>query len=348
MSHKAILFSTRYIGKSESQEVKYLFDSPLATCLESKAMCHFFRTDDLFYFLFENDPVVKKTLSERKYHFRKELIDAGFSWKHEFEDEIEKNIIGVLQEEKCDSAFLDNMLDSIISSDEKIETEFRRRFNENPSAIIKNVIDYFGDTLLLGLNIGHEKKSLKQRFQIYEIPPTNEYSIFAVWSLKYPSLDGAWENALCEEIIQRGQREGYTYSDIYLFLHDKDIFTKEQTFGVKESHVYQNSTIHVAYFKHEYPDPVKSLLEKKGMNPDSVAKHAIELMSLPNLEKIKSLLNKGVINWDAIMTFVEKLPEEEKVKQLFIKEKVYSGKELSEIKKKVKTRINEIQSIDEK
>lgn len=338
MSHKAILFSTRFIGKSEFVEEHRLFEEARAMPFESKTICDFFDIAKLKSFF----PDIN--------YLKNKVIEAGYTWEQDYDNKSGHAILKELSQKGCTQSFIQEQSAYLNAELRNIEVMLTKDLESRPSSVINKLIEYSGEVVPEGIdiNIGIERGNIKQRFQIYKLPPSSEYSIYAVWNLKHPCLDCTWENTLCDEIIERGQREGYTYSDIYLFLHDKDIFTKAQTFGVKESHVYQNSTIHVAYFKHEYPDPVKSLLEKKGMNPDSVAKHAIELMSLPNLEKIKSLLNKGVINWDAIMTFVEKLPEEEKVKQLFIKEKVYSGKELSEIKKKVKTRINEIQSIDEK
>lgn len=338
MSRKAILFSTRFIGKSKYVEEHRLFEEAGAMPFESKTMCDFFNIAEL------------KSFFPDLTYLKNNVVEAGYRWEQDYDNKTGHAIIKELSKKGCAHSFIQEQLAYLNAELSKIDVMLKTDLERNPSSVIQILLEHSGEVAPEGIdvNIGIEDGIIKQRFQIYELPPTSEHSVFAVWNLKHPCLDRTWENALCEEIIQRGQREGYTYSDIYLFLHDKDIFTKEQTFGVKESHVYQNSTIHVAYFKHEYPDPVKSLLEKKGMSPDSVAKHAIELMSLPNLEKIKSLLNKGVINWDAIMTFVEKLPEEEKVKQLFIKENAYRGKELSEIKKKVKTRINEIQSIDEK
>ena len=351
MSHKAILFSTRFIGKSNDKKVKYLFESPQPTYFESNDICNFFRTGEVFDFLFVNDLIVRKKLSERQNHFRKTVINAGFLWKQEFEDKSEKEIIGLLQDEKSENTILDELLDGIIAEDEEIENEFKNRFDANPSAIIKSVLELLGETVLSGLNIGRKDGCLNQRFQLYELKSNSEdFSVYAVWDLKSACTDGSWENALCKEILKRGDKNR-SYSDIYLFLHDKDIFTEEKTFGVKEPRILtidnHTFTLHVAYFKHEHPDHVKELLEKNGMPAELVAKNAIALMYLNDLKEILSALD-GIPKWDTVARLAKKLPEEEIIRQLFVDGETYKGKDLSAIKKRVKTRRDQIQSLNEK
>lgn len=282
---RAVLFSTRFIGEyvnEKSERKEYMFKESIATPFQSKELCNYFRTRDVYQFIYQNDNYVKEELLQLRNSFKEEMQELGLSWKLEYEERTEKSIIKELQNTGTEMDIISKLSSFFYSKMKIINDSFIDRFEKNPSLIISNVISKVGDKELPLMNIGSTKGTFAHRFQLYELPQNgdSQYSVYSVWDLKSACFDGTWENALCEEIIQRGKMLNLSYSDIYLFLHDKDLFTQEKTFGVKDTYQYVGDpsiVIHVAYFKHEYPDPVYSLLVEDGVPTEDVATRAINL-----------------------------------------------------------------------
>lgn len=283
-NHKAVLFSTRFIEWGGCEKVKYLFKESMASPFQSKALCDFFRSKGVVQYIYRSDSQVKEELFQLRISFKEEMQKLGIPWEREYDEKTEKAILKEIQNKGGaikSVSVLSNFFNSRIRI---INNSFIDRYENNPSHIISNVMSASGDVELPELNIGSTKGTFRHRFQIYELPKTidSHYSVYSVWDLKSACFDGTWENALCEEIIQRGKMLNLSYSDIYLFLHDKDLFTQEKTFGVKDTYQYVGDpsiVIHVAYFKHEYPDPVYSLLVEDGVPTEDVATRAINLIN---------------------------------------------------------------------
>ena len=283
---RAVLFSTRFIGEYDNEKnerKEYMFKESTATPFQSKELCNYFRTRDVYQFIYQNDNYVKEELLQLRNSFKEEMQELGFSWKLEYEERTEKSIIKELQNTGTEMDIISKLSSFFYSKMKIINDSFIDRFEKNPSLIISNVISKVGDKELPLMNIGSTKGTFAHRFQLYELPQNgdSQYSVYSVWDLKSRCSDGSWEKALCEEIIQRGQKDHMTYSDIYLILHDKDLFDVSTTFGVKEPYPYVGDpsiTIHVAFFQHDTPDPIFFLLKKVGLSTEDVAKCVINLV----------------------------------------------------------------------
>lgn len=283
---RAVLFSTRFIGEYDNEKnerKEYMFKESTATPFQSKELCNYFRTRDVYQFIYQNDNYVKEELLQLRNSFKEEMQELGFSWKLEYEERTEKSIIKELQNTGTEMDIISKLSSFFYSKMKIINDSFIDRFEKNPSLIISNVISKVGDKELPLMNIGSTKGTFAHRFQLYELPQNgdSQYSVYSVWDLKFRCSDGSWEKALCEEIIQRGQKDHMTYSDIYLILHDKDLFDVSTTFGVKEPYPYVGDpsiTIHVAFFQHDTPDPIFFLLKKVGLSTEDVAKCVINLV----------------------------------------------------------------------
>lgn len=283
---KAVLFSTRFIGwyiNDKDERKEYVFKESTATPFQSKDLCNYFRTRDVYQFIYQNDICVKEELLQLRNSFKEKMQELDFSWKLEYEEKTEKAILKELRKSDTEINAITELSVFLNSREKIIMNNFIDRFEKDPSQIISNIISKVGDMELPLLNIGSTKGTFAHRFQLYELPKTSgsQYSVYSVWNLKSRCSDGTWEKVLCEEIIQRGQKENISYSDIYLILHDKDLFDYSTTFGVKEPYPYVDDpsiTIHVAFFQHEHPDPIFLLLKEVGLSTEEVAIRAINLI----------------------------------------------------------------------
>lgn len=343
----------------------YLFTDAKTSCFYSKKLCEYFLNmeipDDVFSFLKGNDSKVKESQREIRTKVKSAIINKiGGAWKEAYDDMEFEQIIEDLGETVKDDNSLDSLQEMFYTAQDGIDEGFINRIENNPNEIAKEIVGRpFESTNLSNLNLGcKEGGHLKWRFLLYELPVTDGFSVYALWNLNKTSPNNdIWINALCDEICQRAVKENKCYSEIYLFLHDRDLFPANKTFRfierTKRHQCVINETVngfdlHIACFMHEYPDPIMLLLKKKVATTESVAKYAISLLSLELLKEIYSSLNKGRIKWEDINKFAQELPDEEAIRSLFMKGETYRGKELSEIKERICSRINEIRVFDEK
>lgn len=127
-------------------------------------------------------------------------------------------------------------------------------------------------------------RSYQERFSVYTLQ-NNDCWVYAVNSLSEKTNDpDNWYRVLCHEIVER--HKDCEKLDIYLVLHDKDVFDKTTFKVVKTNETYEKTDktdikFNVIVFQHQVgEDPIADILNNPALSQEKVIQEICNIAKL--------------------------------------------------------------------